>query len=169
MPTAPMIATLTDVGAAALNAVQLGGPAVRLVSAKLGEASRAPTGAEVDVAAPIATAPIAASAVDDAARRIDLGLLFEAASVSAEHDVRELGVFDELDRLIFYWSTDQGSIGALTPRSDYVIALSVTLATAPLSSIEIIDLGAPLELLLEPRVIVLERRSLRNLFLAMSA
>ena len=169
MPTAPMIAILTDVGAAAINAAHLGGEPVRLVSAGLGSAARVMTGLEAALVQPIATAPIAASAVNEAERRIDLGLVFEAALVVGDHDVRELGVFDEQGRLIFYWCTDQGSIGALTPRSDYLIALSVTLATAPLSSIEIIDQGAPLELILEPRVIALERRSLRNLFLAMSA
>lgn len=168
-PTAAMIAILTDVGAAAINAAHLGGPPVVLTHAKLGAAARLATGAEVDLVAPFAEAAIASSAVDDAAKRIDLGLSFEAELVEDEHDVRELGVFDDQGRLIFYWATDAGSIGALTPRSDYVVALSITLATAPLSAIEIVDQGAPLELLLEPRVIVVERRSLRNLFLALSA
>ncbi|WP_295168220.1 hypothetical protein [uncultured Brevundimonas sp.] len=169
MPTPPMIAVLTDIGAAAINAAHLGGQPVRLVSAALGSAAHAMTGHEAALVQPIATAPISASTVNNVERRIDLGLVFEASQVAADHDVRELGVFDELGRLIFYWSTDQGSIGALTPRSDYLIALSVTLATVPLSAIEIIDRGAPLELILEPRVIALERRSIRNLFLALNA
>lgn len=171
MNAPPVLMVLTDVGEAALAAAKMpGGAPVRLVAAAIGSAERATVGDEVALTAPILSGPIAAHSLDEEGGRIDLGLMFSGVDVEADHEVREVGVFDEADRLIFYWSTDAGALGAITPLSDYALAISVHLATAPLSVIEIIDAGAPVELILLPRIVALERRARdaawRNLYLA---
>lgn len=148
---------LTAIGRDALIAAQLGSTTVVLEAVSFGSTNRDITGDEVALASSFLTAPISSSEAKGDGQ-IDLGVLVTGATsgMVADHAVREIGFFDQDGRLIFYWSTPTGSLGSITPTSDYALVFSVVMAAADAEVITIVDEGAPWDVLFEARVAALE-------------
>lgn len=167
---------LTAVGQAAFLAAQSGGPAVSLTHISLGSAARLPTGEETDLTNQFAHAPIASHQLIDLehGKQLDLGVEFDGPDYDLEGTtpVREIGVWDAEERLIYYWSTTD-SLGSLTPATAYGLSIAVAMADAEAEVVVIVDTGPPWGALFEARMQDVEAgiassrsAAWRNLFLA---
>ncbi|WP_368933323.1 hypothetical protein [Brevundimonas naejangsanensis] len=149
---------LTDIGRDALIAAQIGQGQVIISKVALGKAPRLPTGHETGVIDPFLVWPISTSTFVEGGQ-IDLGVLIEGSQTDLTEDqpVREIAFLDADDRPIFYWATT-GALGSVTPATAYALTFSVVLAPADAAVIQIIDQGAPWEVLFGARVAALEAK-----------
>ena len=168
-----LIPALTHVGLLALQSARAGGPAVTLSRIKLGTTARLPSGNETDVLTAVADAPIASHTLDPVSGQLDLCVMIDGGEIglTQDHVIHEAGVFDQDGRLIFYWA-GLDSIGSITPVTAYALNVAMTLAQADAAVIQIVDVGAPWDAILEPRLqaiaAVNRRAAWRTLFLALS-
>lgn len=170
-----LLPVLTHVGLLALQAAKAGGPPVALSAIGLGSAARLPTGAELDIVEHIITAPITSHTLDPDTGQLDLGVQVDGAlaGLTADHVIREVGVFDQDGRLIHYWATPD-SLGSITPVTAYALNIALTLSTADAAVIQVIDQGPNWGVMVEAAVSAAEARlaqaarqsTFRNLFLA---
>lgn len=149
---------LTTIGRDALIAAQIGQGQVVISQVRMGLAARLPTGNETDVIEPFLTWPISTSTFLEGGQ-VDIGILIEGSQTDLTEDqpVREIGFLDENGRLIFYWSTT-GALGSITPATAYALTFSIVLAPADAAVIEIINQGAPWEVLFGARLADLEAK-----------
>lgn len=149
---------LTNIGRDAMIAAQIGQGRVIISKVALGKAARLPSGNETGVVDQFLVWPISTSTFLEGGQ-IDVGVLIEGSEtdLTEDHPVREIAFLDELDRPIFYWSTP-GALGSITPQTAYALTFSVVLAPADAAIIEIIDQGAPWEVLFGARVAALEAK-----------
>lgn len=151
---------LTESGRDALIAAQIGQGQVVISKVALGKAARLPTGLETAVVDPFLNWPISTSTFIEGGQ-IDLGVLIEGSQIepklTEDQPVREIAFLDEDDRVIFYWSTT-GALGSVTAATAYALTFSVVLAPADAAVIQIIDQGAPWEVLFGARVAALEAK-----------
>lgn len=149
---------LTEIGRDALIAAQIGQSRVVIDKVTLGRAARLPLGTETAVVEPFLTWPVSTSTFIEGGQ-VDLGVLIEGSQtdLTSDEPVREIAFLDEHDRPIFYWSTT-GALGSITPQTAYALTFSITLAPADAAVIEIIDQGAPWEVLFGARVAALEAK-----------
>lgn len=156
-----LIPVLTAQGRNAIQAAQGTGSPVKLTTAALGSASRVPNGVETALVAEVCRTPIGGYALDPATGQLDLGAVFTSATLGivADHTICEVGFFDAAGELIYYYATNQGSLGAITAQSDYALALSVVLAQADAAAIQIVSDGSAQEVVLLPRVTALEAKT----------
>ena len=153
-----LIPVLTAAGRNAIQAAQGTGSPVKLTTAALGSASRVPNGVETALVAEVCRTPIGGYSLDPATGQLDLGAVFSSAAlhITADHTICEVGFFDAAGELIYYYATNQGSLGAITAQSDYALALSVVLAQADAAAIQIVSDGSAQDIALLPRVTTLE-------------
>lgn len=149
---------LTDIGRDALIQAQIGLGQVVISKVAFGKKARLPTGHETGLVEQFLVWPISTSTFLESGQ-IDLAVLVEGAETGLTEDqpVREIAFLDANDRPIFYWSTT-GALGAITPATAYALTFSVALAPADAAVIEIIDAGAPWEVLFGARVAALEAK-----------
>lgn len=152
---------LTAAGRNALQAAQGLGSTVKLTTAALGSASRVPNGVETTLVAEVCRAPIGGYALNAATGQLDLGAVFTSAAlgITADHTVCEVGFFDAAGELIYYYATNQGSLGSITAQSDYALTLSVVLVQADATLIQVVSDGSAQEVVLLPRVAALEAKA----------
>ena len=149
-----LIPVLTAAGRNAIQAAQGAGAPVKLTTAAIGSASRVPNGVETALTAEICRTPIGGYTLDANTGQLDLGAVFSSAAlnIKADHTICEAGFFDAAGELIYYFATNQGSLGAITAQSDYALALSVALVQADAAVIQIVSDGSAQEIVLLPRV-----------------
>lgn len=168
-----LLPVLTHVGLLAFQAAKAGGAPVVLSRIGIGSAPRLPSGQEEVLVAPILTADITSHTLDNVTGQLDLGVQIDGqgAGLDADHVIREVGVFDQLGRLIHYWATPD-SLGSITPVTAYALNIVLTLSQADAAVIQIIDQGPPWDVMIEARLLEHQTRNrrsaFRNLFLAQS-
>ena len=168
-----LLPVLTHTGLVALQTAKGGGDPVVLTRIGLGSSARLPTGTEEVLVTPIIDAAITSHAVDPLTGQLDLGVQIDGAGagVAQDHVIREVGVFDQLGRLIYYWATTD-SLGSITPVTAYALTIALQLSQADAAVIQIIDQGPSWDVLIDEKIAAriarFEQASFRNLFLAQS-
>lgn len=149
-----LIPVLTAAGRNAFQAAQGAGRSIKLTTAAIGSASRVPNSQETALVSEICRTAIGGYTLDATSGQLDLGAVFSSAAlnIKADHTICEVGFFDDQGDLIYYFATNQGSLGAITAQSDYALALNVTIGPADAAVIQIVSDGSAQEIVLLPRV-----------------
>lgn len=143
MTTINLEVITTNVGLQAVLDAQNQGLTLRLTHIGLGDGAYTPTKQRTTLANRRVLLEIASSQVNASNYQLDLSA---AAQGPEEFWVREVGIYDELGRLIFVWSHPSQSLGYKSEPSRFLIGLSLIVTEVPLGGITIVDQGQPLNL-----------------------